>query len=93
MYAGFHVAILNTIGFHELGLWDAATSKAPRGAVVHRGAAGLPTGVATEIWPMLPGYSVEEVRSAVKAHAHDLFTATITLMPLFRSERMVTPNT
>jgi predicted amidohydrolase YtcJ len=79
LYAGFHVAILNTIGFQELGLWDAATSKTPRGAVVHRDAAGVSTGVATEIWPMVPGYSIEETKASVMAHARGVNPSTETI--------------
>ena len=90
LYAGLHVEMFNTIAFQELGLWDAATSKAPRGAVVHRDAAGVPTGVATEIWPMVPGYSIEETKAAVKAHGRNLFTAkgitSIQTLPLWSGD-------
>jgi len=90
LYAGFHVGILNTIALQELGLWDAATSKTPRGAVVHRDDAGVPTGVATEIWPMVPGYSIEEVKAAIKAHSRDLFTSkgitSIQTLPLWSGD-------
>jgi predicted amidohydrolase YtcJ len=90
LYAGLHVEMFNTIAFQELGLWDAATSKAPRAAMVHRDAAGIPTGVATEIWPMVPGYSIEETKAAVKAHARDLFTAkgitSIQTLPLWSGD-------
>jgi predicted amidohydrolase YtcJ len=75
LYAGLHVEIFNTIAFQALGLWDVQTSRAPRGAIVHRDTAGLPTGVATEIWPMVPGYSIDETKAAVKAHASELFTS------------------
>ena len=70
LYSGLHVAIFNTRGFQETGLWE---GKPPRGAFVHRDAAGVPTGVATEVWTLLPAQSVAEVRAALKAHARDLF--------------------
>ena len=70
LFSGFHVAIFNTRGFQETGLWE---GKPPRGAFVHRDAAGVPTGVATEAWTLLPPYSVAEVRAAVTAHTKNLF--------------------
>ena len=74
LYAGFHVAMVNTRGLKELGLWtdDAAL---PRGSMVHRDASGEPTGIATEIWTMPPAYSVDEVEAALRAHATELFVA------------------
>lgn len=74
LFSGFHVAMLNTRALKELGLWE-HPGRTPRGATVHRDASGAPTGVATEIWDMLPPYSAEQVRAAVKAHARDLFVA------------------
>lgn len=72
LFSGFHVAMFNTLGFQETGLWE---GKPPRGALVHRDDAGVPTGVATEVWTLLPPYSVAEVRASVKAHAKELFLA------------------
>lgn len=72
LYSGLHVAIFNTRGFQELDLWE---GRPPRGAFVHRDAAGVPTGVATEVWTLLPPNSVAEVRAAIKAHARDIFLA------------------
>jgi predicted amidohydrolase YtcJ len=90
LYAGLHVEMFNTIAFQELGLWDAATSKTPRAATVHRDDAGIPTGVATEIWPMVPGYSIEQTKAAVKVHSRDLFTSkgitSIQTLPLWSGD-------
>lgn len=72
LFSGFHVAMFNTRGFQETGLWE---GKPPRGAFVHRDSGGVPTGVATEVWTELPPYSIEEVRASVKAHAARLFLA------------------
>ena len=74
LYAGFHVAMVNTRGLKELGLW-AADAKAPRGALVHRDASGVPTGIATEIWTMPPPYTVDEVEASIRAHAMELFVS------------------
>ena len=74
LYAGFHVAMVNTRGLRELGLWD-SDDAAPRGAIVHRDAGGDPTGIATEIWTLPPAYTVAEVEAALRAHASELFVA------------------
>ena len=73
---GLHIAVFNTLGFKLIGLWE-PDSRQPRapGALVHRDEAGVPTGVATEVWPLLPEYSVDEVRAALRAHAKEYFTA------------------
>jgi len=74
LYSGFHVAMLNTRGLIDLGLWDADLNL-PRGAVLHRDSSGTPTGIATEIWPMIPAYSAEQVMASLAAHATDLYTS------------------
>ena len=74
LFAGFHVAMLNTRALKEFGLWD-PDAKPPRGSIVHREPSGAPTGVATEVWDLLPPYSFEEVRTAVKAQARELFVS------------------
>ncbi len=73
VFAGFHVAMMNTRAFKELNLWEPGHE--PRGALVHRDGSGTPTGVATEIWPLLPPYSLEEVTSGLRTQARDLFVA------------------
>jgi predicted amidohydrolase YtcJ len=70
VFAGLHVPTFNTLGFQETGLWEGPP---PRGAFLHRDAAGVPTGVVTEGWTLLPPYSVDEIRAAVKAHTKELF--------------------
>ena len=85
LYSGFHVAMINTRGLKELGLWDDDTN-VPRGAILHRDASGAPTGVATEIWPMPPAYSVDQVKASLRAHARDLYVSkgitSISTLPL-----------
>ena len=85
LYSGFHVAMMNTRGLKELGLWDDDT-KVPRGAILHRDASGAPTGVATEVWPMPPAYSVDQVKASLRAHARDLYVSkgitSISTLPL-----------
>ena len=73
-FSGRHVAMLNTRALRELGLWD-QEAKAPPGATVYRNAAGLPTGIATELYYLLPSYSSEQVQAALKAHARNMFVA------------------
>jgi predicted amidohydrolase YtcJ len=70
LFSGLHVAMLNTRGLQELGLWD---RDPPRGVRVLREASGSPSGIATEVWDLLPGYPLEEVRDAVRAHAREIF--------------------
>jgi hypothetical protein len=70
LFSGLHVAMLNTRGLKELGLWD---RDPPRGARVLREASGTPSGIATEVWDLLPAYPLSEVREAVRAHAKEIF--------------------
>ncbi|HJS74726.1 MAG TPA: amidohydrolase family protein, partial [Vicinamibacteria bacterium] len=70
LFSGLHVAMLNTRGLKELGLW---AREPPRGVRVLREAGGQPSGVATEVWDLLPGYPLAEVRQAVRAHAKEIF--------------------
>jgi hypothetical protein len=70
LFSGLHVAMLNTRGLQELGLWD---REPPRGVRVLREPSGTPSGIATEVWDLLPGYPLEDVREAVRAHAKDIF--------------------
>ena len=85
LYAGFHVAMINTRGLRELGLWD-DDSNVPRGAIRHLGDSGLPTGIVTEVWTMPPAYSVDQVTASLRAHAHDLYVSkgmtSISTLPL-----------
>ncbi len=74
LYAGFHVAMVNTRGLEELDLW-ANDDNVPRGAMVHRDASGVPTGIATEIWTMPPRHTVDEVEASIRAHAMELFVS------------------
>ena len=70
LFSGLHVAMMNTRGLRELGLWD---RDPPRGVRVLREASGQPSGIATEVWDLLPGYPLADVREAVRAHAKEIF--------------------
>ena len=70
LFSGLHVAMMNTRGLKELGLWD---RDPPRGVRVLREASGQPSGIATEVWDLLPAYPLPEVREAVRAHAKEIF--------------------
>lgn len=82
LFSGLHVAMLNTRGLQELGLWD---RDPPRGVHVLREASGKPSGIATEVWDLLPGYPLDEVRKALRAHAKEIFiskgTTSISTIP------------
>lgn len=83
-FSGRHVAMLNTRALHEVGLWE-PDAVPPRGAVVHRDASGRPTGIATELYYLLPAYSTEQVKTALRAHAREMFvekgTTSISTVP------------
>jgi predicted amidohydrolase YtcJ len=70
LFSGLHVAMMNTRGLEELGLWD---RDPPRGVRVLREPSGQPSGVATEVWDLLPGYPLADVREAVREHAKEIF--------------------
>ncbi len=70
LFSGLHVAMMNTRALQELGLWD---REPPRGVRVLREASGQPSGIATEVWDLLPGYPLADVREAVRAHAKEIF--------------------
>ena len=74
VYAGFHVGMLNTLGLKELGLWE-RPEEPPPGVFLHLDGEGKPTGVATEIWDLLPPFTAEESRAALKEQVRDLFVA------------------
>src|SRR5262249_34817367 len=43
IFSGRHISMLNTRALKEIGMWDAATAKPPRGTTIHRDFAGVPT--------------------------------------------------
>lgn len=73
VFAGLHVAMLNTPALE--GIDVVVPGHEPRGAYVHRNAAGRPTGVATEIWPRMPAFTYDEMRAGFRAKARELFVA------------------
>lgn len=72
--SSLHIAMLNTRGLKELGLWE-SNATPPRGVIVHREPSGEPTGIATEIWPMLPGFPKETVKAALREKVMDWFVS------------------
>ncbi|MFQ5872363.1 MAG: amidohydrolase [Dehalococcoidia bacterium] len=74
VFSGFHVAMLNTLGMKELGLWD-RTDNPPRGVTINKDDSGAPTGVVTEIWDLLPAFSAEDTRDALKSKVKELFVS------------------
>lgn len=74
VFSGRHVTMLNTKAIHTMGLWH-ADSTPPRGAIVHRDEAGIPTGTATELYYLLPSYSIEQVKAAIRQHVGPMFVA------------------
>ncbi|HEX7298677.1 MAG TPA: amidohydrolase family protein [Solirubrobacteraceae bacterium] len=69
--AGLHVAMLNTAALRRLDLWD----REPPGVTLQRAADGTPTGVATEVWDLIPGLPRDAVMEAIAAHHRDLTLA------------------
>lgn len=85
VFASLHVASLNTAGLRRLGLWDEGAPH-PFHGVVHRDSQGIPTGVVTEVFMMVPSPgSEEEFDESVRRHGADLFSAsgvtTVLTMP------------
>jgi len=74
LFSGLHVAMLNTAALHALGLWELADDP-PRGIFIDVEPSGAPSGIATEVWDLLPDYSVGQVETALRNHAHETFIA------------------
>jgi predicted amidohydrolase YtcJ len=74
LFSGLHVAMMNTRALRELALWDRA-SNPPRGIGLQLEEAGTPSGIGTEVWDLLPGYSAEKVRAALREHAKKIFVS------------------
>jgi predicted amidohydrolase YtcJ len=75
VFASLHVASLNTRAFQRLGLWEPGAPHGERG-YVHRDHDGVPTGVVTEVFLLLPElWGGEAFDRAVTAHGRDLFNA------------------
>ena len=72
VYSSLHVTMLNTLALRLLNLWD---GEPPMGIVLHRAEDGTPTGVVTEVWDMVPPFTVEQVKQAIRAKGTDLFLA------------------
>jgi predicted amidohydrolase YtcJ len=83
--AGLHRAVLNSIAFKKLGLWTPDDARNLRwkdgrrriGTDVARDPNGVPTGLATEIYDLLPAtiYTPAEKRNAVKTQVVPNFVA------------------
>ena len=75
VFASLHVASLNTMALKRLGLWE-PNSPHPFHGVVHRDGLGVPTGVVTEVFMMVPSPGSDSTFStSVTAHARDMFNA------------------
>lgn len=74
VFAGRHVAMLNTRALEAFHVW-APDAKLEPGTIVHRDASGVPTGLATEVYYHLPAYSVEQIKIAIKTHVGDMFVS------------------
>jgi predicted amidohydrolase YtcJ len=74
VFAGRHVAMLNTRALKDIHVWDADTML-EAGTIVHRDGDGVPTGLATEVYYHLPAYSVEQIKAAIKEHVGSMFVA------------------
>ena len=72
VFSSLHVGMLNTRALRELGLWDRAGDP-PMGIVIHRDDDGLPTGVVTEMWDLLPPFATQDVEQALREKARELF--------------------
>ena len=100
--AGLHCGMLNTLAFQRLGLWTADDVARLRwkdgrrriGTDVARDSNGLPTGVVTEMFDLLPStaYTHEERRSAIRTQATRQFVSkgitSVLTMP-FNSDDLV----
>jgi hypothetical protein len=100
VFAGWHVAMMNTAAFKQLGLWDPAAAAALRwrdgrrriGTDVARDSEGRPTGVATEIYDLLPQdiHTADEKREAIRTQAVHNFVAkgitSLTTLPFFHND-------
>ncbi|MBU6244812.1 MAG: amidohydrolase family protein [Actinomycetales bacterium] len=85
VFASLHVASLNTPALKRLGLWEPG-ARHPFHGVVHRDARGVPTGVVTEVFMMVPPpVTADGFAEAVMAHGRDMFnaagTTTVLTMP------------
>jgi predicted amidohydrolase YtcJ len=74
VFAGRHITMANTQALKQMGVWE-PNAKLPRGTLVHRDDAGVPTGICTEVFYYLPGYSIDQMKAAIQARASELFTA------------------
>jgi predicted amidohydrolase YtcJ len=74
IFSGRHISMLNSRALKEIGMWDAATARPPKGTTIHRDASGVPTGLATEVFYFLPDFSVEQMKAALRGHAKALCT-------------------
>jgi predicted amidohydrolase YtcJ len=74
VFAGRHIAVANTRALKEMGVWE-TSAELPRGTLIHRDSSGLPTGVCTEIFYYLPDYTIDQMKTAIKVSAPELFSA------------------
>jgi len=83
LFSGLHVTSLNTRAFKELRLFDATDAASLRwkdgrvrkGTSVPRDESGAPVGAVTEIYDLMPPYSIAETRQALSRYNKELFLA------------------
>jgi len=90
VFSGRHISMLNTRALKAIEMWDAATAKPPMGTTIHRDSSGVPTGLATEVFYFLPEFSVEQMKTAIRGRAKEMFTdrgtTTIYTIPFSRHD-------
>ncbi|WP_395672899.1 amidohydrolase [Phenylobacterium sp.] len=101
--AGMHVAMMNTLGFERTGLLDIGheralrwkDGRARRGTDLPRDADGMPTGVVSEIFDIIPAdiHTREERKQALASQVVPVFTSkgitSVGTMPMTNEERQV----
>lgn len=88
VFASLHVASLNTAALRRLALYDRDASH-PFHGVVHRDGQGVPTGVVTEVFMMVPSPGDDaEFGDSVSRHGRDLFSASGTTTVLTMPENL-----
>jgi hypothetical protein len=98
LFAGLHITSLNTRALKELGLFDESSAanlrwkdgRIRKGTSVPRDANGIPIGVATEIYDLMPAYALDETRQALSRYSKELFVAkgitSATTMPILTND-------
>jgi len=73
VFSGRHISMMNSRALKAFDMWE-PTAKPPMGTTIHRDQAGVPTGLATEVFYFLPEFSVDQMKAAIRGQAKQLFT-------------------